>query len=56
LPAITLPLHQSRDGLPIGMMFGAAFGEEGLLFRLAAELERAMPWASRHPPHSLWAA
>jgi amidase len=54
LPAITLPLYSSRAGLPIGMMFGAGFGKEGLLFRLAAQLERAMPWSDRHPPHSLW--
>ena len=54
LPAITLPLHASRDGLPIGMMFGAGFGKEALLFRLAGQLERAIPWRDRHAPHSLW--
>ena len=54
LPAMTLPLHFSRSGLPIGMMFGAGFGKEAILFRLAGQLERAMPWAGRHPPHSLW--
>ena len=54
LPAMTLPLHSSRGGLPIGMMFGAGFGKEAILFRLAGQLERAMPWADRHPRHSLW--
>jgi Asp-tRNA(Asn)/Glu-tRNA(Gln) amidotransferase A subunit family amidase len=55
LPAITLPLHQSRDGLPIGLMLGAGYGQEGLLFRLAGQLERAAPWTGRHAPVSLWA-
>jgi amidase len=54
LPAMTLPLHSSRGGLPIGMMFGVGFGKEAILVRLAGQLERAMPWADRHPPHSLW--
>jgi amidase len=54
LPAITLPLQMSESGLPIGMMLGAAFGREDLLFRLAAQLEDAEPWAKRHPPISLW--
>jgi Asp-tRNA(Asn)/Glu-tRNA(Gln) amidotransferase A subunit family amidase len=54
LPAITPPLHTSRGGLPIGMMFGVGFGKEATLFRLAGQLERAMPWADRHPRHSLW--
>jgi len=54
LPAITLPLHSSSGGLPIGMMFGTGFGNEGLLFRLAGQLERAMPWRDRYPAQSLW--
>ena len=54
-PALTLPLHMSSDGLPIGMMFGAGFGKEGLLYRLAGQLERAVPWIDRHPAVSLWA-
>ena len=55
-PAITLPLHWSESGLPIGVMLGAGFGEEALLFRLAAQLEEAKPWAARHPPVGLWTA
>jgi amidase len=53
-PAISLPLHWNDAGLPIGLMLGAAFGAEGLLFRLAAQLEAAQPWHGRHPPTSVW--
>jgi amidase len=49
-PAITLPLHWNRDGLPIGVMFGARFSDEATLFQIAGQLERAQPWASRKPP------
>ncbi len=49
-PAITLPLHVSEAGLPIGVMLGAKFGEESLLLRLSAQLETAMPWVHRRPP------
>jgi amidase len=51
-PAISLPLYWTGDGLPIGALFGARFGDEATLFRLAGELEGARPWASRKPP--LW--
>ena len=49
-PAISLPLHQSQDGLPIGMQLVAGPGEEALLISLAAQLEEALPWAGRTPP------
>jgi amidase len=49
LPAISLPLQMSADGLPIGMQFMAASGEEALLLRLGRQLEQAMPWHGRHP-------
>jgi amidase len=42
-------LYWNAENLPIGVQFGAPFGEEGTLFRLAAQLEQARPWANRKP-------
>jgi amidase len=53
-PAISLPLFQSTEGLPIGMMLVGRPREETTLLSLAAQLEAALPWADRHPP--LWHA
>jgi amidase len=47
LPAISLPLHTSPAGLPIGMQLMAAAGEEALLLRVGRQLEEALPWAGR---------
>jgi amidase len=52
-PAISLPLEQDSDGLPVGMQFVARCGEEALLFRFAASLEEAKPWKERRP--AIWA-
>ncbi len=49
-PAITLPLVESEEGLPIGIQLVAPLGREDLLIRVGAELERAHPWAERTPP------
>ncbi|MCG2841692.1 amidase [Sandaracinobacter sp. RS1-74] len=48
-PAITLPLGQSADGLPIGIMAQGRFGADLLLLQLAAQVEQAAPWAGRRP-------
>jgi amidase len=48
-PAISLPLGQSSEGLPIGVQLVARYGDEATLLRLAAQLEQALPWALRHP-------
>ncbi|MFM9086243.1 MAG: amidase [Acidimicrobiia bacterium] len=48
-PAISLPLHESRDGLPMGVQFVAAPWREDVLVRLAAQLEQARPWIGRVP-------
>ncbi|WP_158080844.1 amidase family protein [Pelomonas sp. KK5] len=49
IPAISLPLFQSTEGLPIGSMFSADRGQEDRLLALAFELEAACPWADRWP-------
>ncbi|MCZ3389826.1 MAG: amidase [Actinomycetia bacterium] len=48
-PAISLPMHTSESGLPIGMQLVGGFGQESLLLRLSAQLEEALPWAGRIP-------
>ncbi len=49
-PAISLPLHWTGEGLPVGVQLGAAWAREDVLIRLAAQLEQARPWSARIPP------
>ncbi len=48
-PAISVPLHQSADGLPIGMHFVGRLGDEATLLQIARQLEEAAPWSARRP-------
>jgi amidase len=49
VPAMSMPLEWTADGLPIGLHFVGRFGAEGMLFSLAAQLEQTRPWRERRP-------
>lgn len=48
-PAVSLPLHQTADGLPVGVQFVARYAEDALLVRVASQIEEASPWMDRKP-------
>ena len=49
-PTISLPLHWTPEGLPVGVQLVAAIGREDLLISVASQLERDAPWSGRLPP------
>jgi amidase len=49
-PSMSVPLYWNEDNIPIGVQFAGRFGDEAALFRLAAQLEKARPWADKKPP------
>lgn len=51
-PSMSMPLYWNEDDLPIGVHFNGRLGDEATLFRIAAQLESARPWADRRPPVS----
>jgi amidase len=51
-PAVSVPLHWTPDGLPIGVQFVGRPGDEATLLRLSGQLQVAQPWTERHP--ELW--
>ena len=51
-PAMSVPLYWNDENLPVGTHFIGRFGDEATLFRLAAQLEKARPWADKRPPVS----
>ena len=50
-PAISLPLYETEEGLPVGVQLVAHMGHEPLLLELSRQLEQTMPWAGRIAPH-----
>jgi amidase len=50
LPAIVLPVHETADGLPMGVQLIGRPGREDVLLAIGAQLERRLHWARRHPP------
>ncbi len=49
-PAMSVPLHWTRDNLPIGVQFVGRYGDETTLFKIATQLEKMKPWKNMRPP------
>jgi amidase len=50
LPSMSLPLHWTRDGLPLGMLFTGRMGDEYRMLQLAGQVERAQNWQLKQAP------
>jgi amidase len=48
-PALSLPLHQTEDGLPVGIQLVGGLGADELLLRLAEDLQTVADWTTRRP-------
>lgn len=48
-PAVSVPVHVTDDGLPIGVQLSASAGSDELLLSLSAQLEQTFAWHDRHP-------
>lgn len=51
-PAVSVPLHITDNGIPVGLLFAGRFSEEALLLQLALELEAARPWCGLAPDYA----
>jgi len=49
-PSMSVPLYQSKEGLPVGVLCTARIYDEATLIQLAAQFEEACPWVDRRPP------
>jgi amidase len=50
LPAVSVPMSSTDEGLPVGVQLVASAAQEAVLFRISAQIEAARPWADGHPP------
>jgi amidase len=48
-PGISLPVHRTAEGIPVGAQLIAAYGREDILLRVAAQIEQALPWREGYP-------